>query len=179
MGWMDRWAARAQHKSDQRQARWLERRQAKARSGRVTATDRWVARAQRKSDERAGHWQKAEALRQRVPRGPVEGPGGSQVLIRVELAGFWWLSGGYSGGSSGGGVLGLAAMLISLAIWWLVFHRAYTVHVRTNDRPPVKIHVRLSGEITAYRAAAQLVSQFQDLGPAALPGWLADVTANA
>jgi hypothetical protein len=117
-------------------------------------------------------------LRQRVPRGPVEGPGGSQVLIRVDLAGLWWQSGGYSGGSSGGGVLGLAAMLISLAIWWLVFRRAYTVHVRTNDRPPVKVHVRLPSEVTAYRAAAQLVSRFQDHGPAALPGWLADVTAS-
>jgi hypothetical protein len=83
---MDRWAARAQRKSDQRQARWLERQQEKANSGRTTVTDRWVARAQRKSDEREARWQKAEALRQRVPRGPVAGPGGSEVFIRVEQA---------------------------------------------------------------------------------------------
>jgi hypothetical protein len=68
-------------------------------------------------------------------------------------------------------------MLISWAIWWLAFRRAYTVHIRTNDHPPVKIHVRLPSEIAAYRAAAQLVSRFQDHGPDALPSWLADVTA--
>jgi hypothetical protein len=179
MRWMDRWAARAQRKSDQRQARWLERQLEKAHSGRTTVTDRWVARAQRKSDEREARWQKAEALRQRVPRGPVAGPGGSEVFIRVEQAALGWLSRsnftGPTGG--GGGALILAPMLSSWAIWWLAFRRAYTVHIRTNDHPPVKIHVRLPSEIAAYRAAAQLVSRFQDHGPDALPSWLADVTA--
>ncbi|HEX7160727.1 MAG TPA: hypothetical protein VF223_05755 [Trebonia sp.] len=180
MRWMDRWAARAQRKSDERAARWRERQQEKARSGRSTVTDRWVARAQRKSDERAARWQKVEALRQLVPSRPVEGPGGSEVFINIEQTGLWWLSrskfAGPTGG--GGGALIMACLLISEAIWWLVFRRTYTVHVRTNDHPPVKIHVRLPSEVAAYRVAAQLVSQFQFHGPAALLSWRADVTAS-
>jgi hypothetical protein len=142
--------------------------------------DRWAARAQRKSDERAARWQQVEAFRQLVPSGPVAGPGGSEVFISVEQTGLWWLTrskfGGPTGG--GGGALLLAVLLISEAIWWLVFRRTYTVHVRTKDHPPVKIHVRLPSEAAAYRAAAQLVSHFQDHGPAALLTWQADVTAS-
>lgn len=180
MRWMDRWVARAQRKSDERTARWQERQQEKVRSGRTTVTDRWMARAQRKSDERTARWQQAYALRQLVPSGPVEGPGGSEVFVSVEQTGLWWLRRAPlalpAGG--GGGTLTLACLLISEAIWWLVFRRTYTVHVRTNDHPPVKIHVRLSSEEAAYRAAAQLVSHFQDRGPAALLSWQADVTAS-
>jgi hypothetical protein len=57
-------------------------------------------------------------------------------------------------------------LLIAEAIWLVVFRRSYTVHVRTNDHPPIKIHVRLPSEIAACHAAAQLVSRFQDDGPA-------------
>ncbi len=57
---MDRWAARAKRKSDERAARWQERRRERARSGQVTAADRWMARAQRKSDERAAQWHELE-----------------------------------------------------------------------------------------------------------------------
>jgi hypothetical protein len=58
--WMDRWAARAQRKSDDRAARWQERHQERARSRRLSITDRWAARAQRKSDDRAARWQEKE-----------------------------------------------------------------------------------------------------------------------
>lgn len=57
---MDRWAARAQRKSDDRAARWQERRQERAQSGRLSITDRWVARAQRKSDARVARWKEME-----------------------------------------------------------------------------------------------------------------------
>lgn len=64
---MDRWAARAQRKSDERAARWQARQEERARSGRMTIADRWVARAQRKSDERPARWQ---ARQQKSPRPP-------------------------------------------------------------------------------------------------------------
>jgi hypothetical protein len=69
-------------------------------------------------------------------------------------------------------------LLIAEAIWLLVFRRSYTIHVRTSDQPPIKVHVRLPSEIAAYHAAAQLVSRFQDNGPAALQGWQADAAAS-
>jgi hypothetical protein len=158
MRWMDRWAARAQRKSDERQARWQERQEEKARSGRMTAMDRWAAGAQRKSDERAARWPDLEPLRQLVASGPVEGPDGG---------GGGWLS-----------VLLLVSLLISETIWWLAFHRTYTVHVRTNGRPPIKISVRLPNEVAAYKAAVILVSRFPDEGPAALQSWRAALTAS-
>lgn len=37
--WMDRWAARAQRNSDQRAARWQERRRKRVRSGLITPSD--------------------------------------------------------------------------------------------------------------------------------------------
>lgn len=180
MRWMDQWAARAQRKSDERAARWQERQQENARNGRTTVTDRWAARAQLRSDQRAARWQREQALQQLVPSGPVEGPGGSEVFISVEQTGLWWLTRSKFAGPTGGGGGGLilVCMLISEAIWWLVFRRTYTVHVRTNDRPRLKVHVRLPSKEAAYRVAAQLVSQFQDHGPAALLSWRADVTAG-
>jgi len=185
MRWMDRWAARAQRKADIRRARWQERQQEKARSGRMTIMDRWASRAQRKADARNAHWQRVEPLRKLVPRGPVAGPGGSKVFISVEQTGLWWLTRWWknpvppTGG--GGGFLGIALIvsaLISEAIWWLVFHRTYTVHVRTNDRPKVKISVRLPDEVAAYKAAVILVSRFPADGPAALQPWQTAVTAS-
>jgi hypothetical protein len=97
-----------------------------------------VARAQRKSDERAARWRKAEALRQLVPSGPVQGPGGSTVVISVEQTGLWWLrhSKGPTGG--GGGALLGAALLISEAIWWLVF-RAEVVCTHVSEVGPAKL----------------------------------------
>jgi len=182
MRWMDRWAARTQRKSDQRQARWQERQQEKARSGRMTVMDRWVARAQRKSDERAARWQELEPLRRLIPSGPLEGPGGSTVFISVEQTGLWWLhwwkKPAPTTGGGGGGWLAvalLAGLLISETIWWLVFHRNYTVHVRTKGQPALKINVRLPDEVAAYKAAVILVSRFRADGPAALPSWQADV----
>lgn len=185
MRWMDRWAARAQRKSDERQARWRRRQQEKARSRRMTLTDRWAARAQRKSDERAARWRELEPLRRQVPSGPVQGPGGSEAFISVMQTGLWWLrwwkkpvpaSGG--GGSGWVSVPLLISLLISEAIWWLVFHRNYTVHVRTNGQPPLRISVRLPDEVAAYKAAVILVSRFLADGPAALPSWRADITAS-
>lgn len=69
----------------------------------------------------------------------------------------------------------LAGLLISETIWWLVFHRNYTVHVRTKGQPALKINVRLPDEVAAYKAAVILVSRFRADGPAALPSWQADV----
>ena len=37
-----------------------------------------------------------------------------------------------------------------------------------NGHPPVKMSVRLPSEVSAYRVAAQLVTQFQAEGPTAL-----------
>lgn len=176
---MDRWAARAQRKSDERTARWRERQEERARSGRITAADRWMARAQRKGDERAARWQELEPLR-RLVAVPVRGPGDSAAVISVDLTGLRWMDRTHPAPSTGGGgALVAAAMLISLAIWWLVFRRTYTVHVRTNDHPSVKIHVRFPTEVAAYRAAGQLVSRFQNEGSAALQGWRAGVAASA
>jgi hypothetical protein len=188
MRWMDRWAARAQRKSDKRAARWLERQREKARSGRVTAADRWAARAQRKSDERAARWRELGPLRELVSPLPVLGPGGSEAVISVEQTGLWWLhwwKQPVPGTGAGINPIGWIAvplgvsLLVSEAVWWLVFHRSYTVHVRTNGQPPVKISVRLPDEVAAYNAAVILMSRFLDNGHAALPGWQADFTQEA
>lgn len=143
--------------------------------------DRWVVRAQRKSDERAARWQELEPLRRLVPSGPVEGPGGDTVFISVEQTGLWWLRWWKKPPTTGGGGGGwlavalLVSLLISEAIWWLVFHRNYTVHVRAKGQPALKINVRLPDEVAAYNAAVILVSRFRADGPAALPGWQGDV----
>jgi len=171
---MDRWAAYEQRKSDAREARWLARRRERARSGRMTLMDRWAAHEQRRSDRLLAASNELYRLRPLVPAGPVQGPGGSTAVIRVDQAGAWWLRWwrnpmpSVTGGGGPLTVLLLACLLITEAIWWLVFHRAYTVHVRTNGHPPEKISVRLPSEVAAYRVAAQLVSQFQTEGPAAL-----------
>jgi hypothetical protein len=89
---VDRWAARAQRKSDERAARWQERQRERARSGQMTAADRWMARAQRKSDERAARWQELEPLRQLVTAAPIRGPGDSAAVISIDQSGTWWLS---------------------------------------------------------------------------------------
>ncbi len=177
--WIDRWEARAQHKSNKRAARWQERQQGRARSGQMTAADRWMARAQRKSDERAARWHELEPLRQLVTATPIRGPGDSAAVISVDQSGTRWLSPLNPAGPIGpGGPADLARLLISEAIWLVVFRRSYTVHVRTNDHPPIKIHVRLPSEIAAYHVAALLVSRFQDDGPAALQSWRAETSAN-
>ena len=179
MRWMDRWAARAQRKSGERAARWQERQRERARSGQLTAADRWMARAQRKSNERAARWQELEPLRQLVTAAPIKGPGDSAAVISIDQSGARWLSPLNPVGPIGpGGPLDLLRLLITEAIWWLVFRRSYTVHVRTNDHPPIKIHIRLPSEIAACHAAAQLVSRFQDDGPAALQSWRAETSAS-
>jgi hypothetical protein len=176
---MDRWAARAQRKSDERAARWQERQRERARSGQMTAADRWAARAQRKSDERAARWQELEPLRQLVTAAPIRGPGDSAAVISIDQSGPRWLSPLNPVGPIGpGGPLEALRLLITEAIWLVVFRRSYTVHVRTNDHPPIKIHVRLRSEIAACHAAAHLVSRFQDDGPAALQSWRAETSAS-
>jgi hypothetical protein len=176
--WIDCWAARLQRKSDERAARWQERQQERARSGQMTAADRWTARAQRKSDERAARWQELEPLRQLVTAAPIRGPGDSTAVISVGQSGPRWLSPLNPDGLGPAGPVDLLRLLINEAIWLLVFRRSYTIHVRTNDQPPIKVHVRLPSEIAAYHAAAQLVSRFQDNGPAALQSWQADAAAS-
>lgn len=185
MRWMDRWAAYEQRRSDQRQARWLERQRERARTGRLTVMDRWAAYEQRKSDRLLAASKELYRLRPLVPNGPVQGPSGSAAVIRVDQAGAWWLRWWRNpvppGGGGGGGLLGVVlvvCLLITEAIWWLVFHKAYTVHVRTNDHPPIKMTVRLPNEAAAYRAAAQLVSQFQVHGAASLQGQWADAPGS-
>ena len=176
---MDRWAARAKRKSDERAARWQELQRERARSGQMTGADRWMARAQRKSDKRAARWQELEPLRQLVAAAPIRGPGDSAAVISIDQSGTRWLSPTNPVGPTGpGGPAALARLLITETIWWLVFRRSYTVHVRTNNHPPIKIHVRLPSEIAAYQAAAQLVSRFQDDGPAALQSWRAETSAS-
>ncbi len=176
---IDRWEARAQRKSNERAARWQERQQGRARSGQMTAADRWMARAQRKSDERAARWQELEPLRQLVTAAPIRGPGDSAAVISVDQSGTRWLSPLNPAGPIGpGGPADLARLLISEAIWLVVFRRSYTVHVRTNDHPPIKIHVRLPSEIAACHAAAQLVCRFQDGGSAALQSWQVETSAS-
>jgi hypothetical protein len=146
----------------------------------VRWVDRWVAGAQRKSNERAARWQELEPLRQLVTAAPIRGPGDSAVVISVDQSGPRWLSPlNLNGGIGPAGPVDLPRLLIVEAIWWLVYRRSYTVHVRTNDHPPVKVHVRLPSEKAAYHAAAQLVSRFQDEGPAALRSWRAETSASA
>jgi hypothetical protein len=192
--WMDQWADHLQHKSDERQARWESRRRKRTRSGRMTVMDRQAARLQRRSDQRQARWQELERFRQQVPTGPVTGPDGSTAVILVYQSGAGWLTGGGAAGGSGGGggAIVLAAILITEAIWWLVFRRSSTVYVRTNgrpppriafirvdDRPPVKVTVRLPTQVAAYRAAAELVRRFQADGPGALQGWRADAESSS
>ena len=107
----------------------------------------------------------------------MEGPDDSIAVIRVHQAGTGLLNRGHAvgpTGNAGGGVLAIF-MLITLAIWWLVFRWAYTVHVRTYGSSPARISIRLPDEVAAYRAAAQLVDRFRDEGPVALQGWRADL----
>ena len=176
--WTDRWAARAKRKSDERATRWQERQRERARSGQMTAADRWMARAKRKSDERAARWQELEPLRQLVTAAPIRGPGDSTAVISVGQSGPRWLSPFNPDGLGPAGPVDLLRLLIAEAIWLLVFRRSYTIHVRTNDHPPIKIHVRLPSEIAAYQAATQLVSRFQGNGPAALQSWRAETSAS-
>jgi len=138
--------------------------------------DRWAAHLQRKSDEGQARWLELESFRDQVPSWPVESPDGSIAVIRVYQAGTGLLNRGRAvgpTGNSGGGVLA-AFILVALAIWWLVFRRAYTVHVRTYGSSPARISIRLPDQVAAYRAAAQLVDRFREEGPVALPGWRAD-----
>jgi hypothetical protein len=176
MNLMDRWVAHGQRKGDERAARWQQRQQEKAVSGQMTLMDHWAARAQRKGDETAARWLELEPIRQLVASGPVSGPGGSTAVITVDQSGLWAPRGAVVPTGGGGGALLLAYLLIALAIWWVVFRRSYTVHVRTNGYPP-KVHARLPNELAAYRAAAELVSRFQAEGLAALESWRADITA--
>jgi hypothetical protein len=172
---MDRWAARAQRRSDERQARWLARRRELASRGQLAVMDRWAARLQRSSDERVARWDHTDRLRKLIPSGPVAGPGGSTAVISVEQTGLGWLRwvnmrpGMATGGTGGAPIMALlVAVLVSLAVWRWVFHRAYTVYLRTNDMPPVKINVRLPDQEAACHAAAQMVSRFQAGGSVAL-----------
>ena len=173
MRWMDRWAARAQRKSDARQARWLERQRERASSGQMTAADRWPARLQRGSDERAARWEHRRQLHELIPFGPVAGPDGSTAVISVGQTGLRWLRwASVLPRDYGGTVRALVpvsgiATLVSLAVWRWVFRRAYTVYVRT-DNPKVKLSIRAPDQDAAYHTAAQLVSRFQAGGPAAL-----------
>jgi hypothetical protein len=177
--WMDRWAARAQRKSGERAARWQERQRERARSGQLTAADRWMARAQRKSDARAARWQELEPLRQLVTAAPIRGPVDSAAVISIYQSGPRWLSPLSPTGPIGpGGPIDLLRLLITEAIWLVVFRRSYTVHVRTNDHPPIKIHVRLPSELAAYHVAALLVSRFQVDGPVALQSWRAETSVR-
>jgi hypothetical protein len=178
--WMDRWAAYEQRKSDQRQARWQERQRERARSGQTTLIDRWAAYEQRKADRQLAASKELYYLRPQVPPGPVQGPGGCTAVIKVYQTGLWWLRWWRApavGGGLGSTVL-VACLLITEAIWWFVFHRGYTVHVRTNGHPPVKISVRLPNEVAACRAAARLASEFRAGGPAALQGPRAEARAS-
>lgn len=175
MGWMDRWAAHLQRKSDARQARWLQRRQERVRSGQLSMMERWATRAQRKASKNDARWRETERLRQMVPRGPVAGPGGSTAAIRIDMSGFGWLPDGpVVSSDGGGGALIAVPLLITWAVWWLGFHRSYTVHVRVTGHLP-KVKVRFPDEVTAYRAAARLVSRFQAEGPIELQRWRSDV----
>lgn len=141
--------------------------------------DRWAARAQRKSDERAARWQELEPLRQLVTAAPIGGSGDSAAVISIAQSGPRWLSPLNPDSPIGpAGPVDLLRLLIAEAIWWLLFRRSYTVHVRTNDHPPIKVHVRLPSEKAAYHAAAQLASRFQDDGPAALQSWRAETSAS-
>jgi hypothetical protein len=145
----------------------------------MTAVDRWMARTQRKSDERAARWQELEPLRQLVTAAPIRGPGDSAAAISVDQSGTRWLSPLNPAGPIGpAGPVDLLRLLIAEAIWLVVFRRSYTVHVRTNDHPAIKVHVRLPSEMAAYHAAAELVGRFQDEGPAALQSWRAGTSAS-
>jgi len=188
---LDRWAARAQRKSDERATGWEQRRHEKVLSGRMTYMDRWAAQAQRKSDEAAARWLERTPIIELLASGPVKGPCDATAVIYVEATGFFLAgrrvtkrgtvvnSGGVVvsvGGGGGGGILGLAYLFTALAIWF-AFRRSYTVHVHTNGDPP-KMHVRLPSELAAYRAAADLVPRFQAEGTAALGRWRVDAASG-
>jgi len=89
-----------------------------------------MARAQRKSDERAARWQELEPLRRLVTAAPIRGPGGSAAVISVDQSGARWLSPLNPDGSIGpGGPVELLRLLVTEAIWLVVFRRSYTVQV--------------------------------------------------
>jgi hypothetical protein len=113
----------------------------------------------------------------RVPAGPVPGPDGTAAVIKIEQTGAWWLRWwrGSPAGIGWGGLPGLvlwaalmACLLITEVIWRYVFHRAYTVHVRTTGQPAIKTSARLPSEVAACQSAARLATRFQAEGPAAL-----------
>jgi hypothetical protein len=109
---------------------WQERQRQRARGGQMTAADRWMARAQRKSDERAARWQELEPLRQLVTAAPIKGPGDSAAVISVDQSGARWLSPLSPAGPIGpGDPAELFRLLITEAIWLVVFRRSYTIHV--------------------------------------------------
>jgi hypothetical protein len=172
VGWMERWQADAQRKGDQRAARWREHQDQKASTGQLGVMDRWAARAQSKGDESAARRQAIAPLAQLLRAGPVTGPSNSYAVIYVEMSGL-----STQGADAAGPVVGLVCLLVGLAIWRLVFRRSYTVHVHINGGGE-KVHVRMPGELAAYRAAAELVPRFQAEGPAAVDGWRADVLAS-
>ena len=178
MRWMDRWAAHAQRKSDERAARWARRQHEKARTGRTTFMDRWAVRAQRKSDEAAARWREVDPIDQLLASGPVRGPLGSTAVIRVYPTAWPWRGTVVSSGG-GGGAYVLAFLLIIAAIRFLIFRRSrsWTVYARYDGYPP-RTRVRLASQQAAYRAATELVGRFQAEGPTALESWQADVTAS-
>jgi hypothetical protein len=167
----DRFAVRAQRRSDARYARWQDRQREKARTGRTTYLDRWAVREQRRSDIRQEIFQETRRFDQLVPHGEVSAPGGSTAAISVYQAGAYWLRwwrGPVPGNSGGGGPFLMLCLLVTELIWWLVFRRAYVVHVRIDNYPPVKVRARLPDQLAAYRAATQLAIRFQAGGPAVL-----------
>lgn len=149
--------------------------------------DRWAARYQRKSDERQAHWAELAHYYGMFSAGLVPGPDGIDADICVDQTGLRWLhwyNHRSSAGSWAGGVVAallLISTLMSETVWWLVFHRTYTIHVTTYGNSPVKlarISVRLPEKTAAYRAAADLACRFEDEGSAALDAWRAEVSAS-
>jgi hypothetical protein len=183
MGWMQRWQADAQRKGDLRAARWVEHQHQKALTGQLTVMDRWAARAQRKGDYQAARWVEIEPLYRLLRAGAVAGPSGSTAVIYVGMSGDWLLSrpptkhGTLVPTGAPGGAVVAAYLLITLAIWWVVFRRSYTVHVHINGGAE-KVHVRLPSELAACHAAVKLIPRFQAEGPAAVESWRADVLAS-
>lgn len=67
--------------------------------------------------------------------------------------------------------------LITKAIWWLVYHRAYLVYADIYRPPRMKVKVVLATELAAYQAAAELVRRFAAEGPSAVQGLRVDALA--